>query len=516
MTNSKKSNILLLKYKTIIYIILSVIIIGITYNYFLFPLAWVAMVPFLLALETKTPKQSFGIGTAIGSLVGFCLCFWMYKVTQEYTGTETSLGLVFIMISGLYFSLQYGLYAFLYSLFLAKKKISKTRYTFIQKAMFIAGLWVLIEWGSSLLLHSLPWLCHMLAYTQTNDLYMIQTASVAGPWLISFCVILANYSVFYSIMSRKIKYFLYAVGLLLLLHLQGYSAVKLTDSQLPINKTKVTYINGNIKPKHKYSKCYTDSLQQLYYRLNEQAAKQNPELILWTESASPWAFSTDNGFLENVLSITYPSKAYHLFGINIPASKDTSMFFNSAAFITYDGAMRARYDKSQLLSLMEEPLSNSLLSLRGGKSERFYKSKFDKPLKTNLGTIGTLICNESLFSNIARSHTQQGAVFLALMSNDSWFTETRLAFHHFYISRLRAVENRRELLINSNGGYSGKYTASGRIENIRSPGDACIINEEVKSYSNLSFYTQKGDWFVWLAFVFTAMSVLVRNKKTKK
>ncbi len=520
MIQQKRLNLYLLQgiNKTTLYVISSVIAIGLTYKYFIFPLAWIAIVPFLLALQRKTPKQAFFIGASIGGIAGSYLFSWMHKVTQHYTGSQTQLGLILLFSSALYFSLQFGLFAFLYSWIFNKKNITKTqkqtkeKHKFILPAISVALLWVLIEWGSSLILNGLPWLGYNLVHSQTTDLYMIQTASCGGQWIISFWVMLINYAIFYTIITRNIKFTLYASGLLLVLHIQGYAAIKIIDAKQAQRKTKVTYITGNIKPELKYSKQHTDSLQNLYYRLNKEATKHKPELILWTESSSPWAFSLDNGFLENVLNITYASKAYHLFGINIPDEKDTSMFYNSATFITYDGAMRARYDKTQLLSLLEEPLSDSFLSLRGNKSERFRKSKFNKPLKTPLGVIGTFICNESLFPNIARSHTRQGAAFLTLMSNDSWFTETRLAFHHFYISRLRAVENRRDLLINSNGGYSGMVASSGRINDFRLLGDACVINEEVKSFKDLSFYTRNGDWFVWLAFLVVGLSVFKRYK----
>jgi apolipoprotein N-acyltransferase len=49
------------------------------------------------------------------------------------------------------------------------------------------------------------------------------------------------------------------------------------------------------------------------------------------------------------------------------------------------------------------------------------------------------------------------------MSNDGWFNDTYIVGMHFYCARLRAVESRKDLAINSNNGYSGMIRASGEI-----------------------------------------------------
>jgi apolipoprotein N-acyltransferase len=50
------------------------------------------------------------------------------------------------------------------------------------------------------------------------------------------------------------------------------------------------------------------------------------------------------------------------------------------------------------------------------------------------------------------------------MSNDGWFRDTWLVRQHFYNARLRAVETRKDIVINSNNGWSGFIDAAGRID----------------------------------------------------
>ena len=56
-----------------------------------------------------------------------------------------------------------------------------------------------------------------------------------------------------------------------------------------------------------------------------------------------------------------------------------------------------------------------------------------------------------------------GAQFLLNLSNDGWFSDTYLVNLHFYSVRMRAVETRKDIAINSNNGYSGLIKASGEI-----------------------------------------------------
>jgi apolipoprotein N-acyltransferase len=85
------------------------------------------------------------------------------------------------------------------------------------------------------------------------------------------------------------------------------------------------------------------------------------------------------------------------------------------------------------------------------------------PISTPYGKAGILICNESALPVAAASSVRRGAQFLLNLSNDGWFRDTWLVASHFYNARLRAVETRKDLAINSNNGRSGLVNASGRI-----------------------------------------------------
>jgi len=137
---------------------------------------------------------------------------------------------------------------------------------------------------------------------------------------------------------------------------------------------------------------------------------------------------------------------------------------NSAYCLLPDGKVAGRYDKKDPLLFIEQSwlgLQFPFLSSDGYSVE---PGDNDLPLTTPYGKAGVLICNESALPGAAARRVRQGASFLLNMSNDGWFRGTWLVKQHFYNARLRAVETRKDIAVNSNNGRSGCIDASGRID----------------------------------------------------
>ena len=128
------------------------------------------------------------------------------------------------------------------------------------------------------------------------------------------------------------------------------------------------------------------------------------------------------------------------------------------------GDVTGRYDKQYLLALIEKPLNGLLMPFFSSKG---FIAKNDEengaPLNTPYGKAGILICNEAAVPSAATNMVKQGAEFLLNLSNDGWFNDTYIVRLHFYYARLRAVESRKDMVVNCNNGYSGSIKASGAI-----------------------------------------------------
>ena len=116
-----------------------------------------------------------------------------------------------------------------------------------------------------------------------------------------------------------------------------------------------------------------------------------------------------------------------------------------------------------LLSLIEKPLDGAVIPFMSSGGFTAKTGEFSAPLNTPFGKAGIIICNESAVPETAYNAANEGAGFLCNMSNDGWFNDTYIVGLHFYNARLRAVETRKDMVVNSNNGYSGVIKASGAI-----------------------------------------------------
>jgi apolipoprotein N-acyltransferase len=137
---------------------------------------------------------------------------------------------------------------------------------------------------------------------------------------------------------------------------------------------------------------------------------------------------------------------------------------NSAYCLLPGGKLAGRYDKTTPLLFIEQPWQGILLPFFSANGYSVQPGNNHSPLPTPYGKAGILICNESVLPQAAAGMVQHGAQFLLNLSNDGWFRDTYLVNSHFYNARLRAVETRKDLAINSNNGRCGLVSASGRID----------------------------------------------------
>ena len=94
---------------------------------------------------------------------------------------------------------------------------------------------------------------------------------------------------------------------------------------------------------------------------------------------------------------------------------------------------------------------------------------------------------------------------VAVLTNNAWFGEGGAAYQHAANSVLRAVETRRPVLRDGNGGWSGWIDEFGSIRATLVNDDGSIyfrgtktlnVTRDARWVGRYSFYTELGDWFV--------------------
>ena len=108
---------------------------------------------------------------------------------------------------------------------------------------------------------------------------------------------------------------------------------------------------------------------------------------------------------------------------------------------------------------------------------------------------------------------KNGAQFILNMSNDGWFADTYIADQHFYNARLRAVETRKDVVVNSNDGITGLIRASGEVESAKRSSET---NAEIAMIEPNNF-TTSAVTSPYLMLYFSGIAVLLsavfRSKK---
>lgn len=111
----------------------------------------------------------------------------------------------------------------------------------------------------------------------------------------------------------------------------------------------------------------------------------------------------------------------------------------------------------------------------------------------NKGKLAPIICYESVYGEFTTEYVKNGANFLAIMTNDSWWGVTQGHKQLLSYARLRAIENRREIARSANSGISAHINARGDIEADTLYGDQTALFAKINLYEGQTFYTKTGD-----------------------
>ena len=436
------------RYTPIVGAIASGLCLFVAVQHTVFLLAWVAFVPVFIPLFKRATLTPFGAGCIMGATLACCAFTWMIAGIQSFTGLSAAYGVLLFLICVLLFSL--GCAVVLWLAF----RIAHPLY--IAAVLTLAE--IVLQWAAS----GLPWFLFHTGNAVSANLYAIQPAAVIGVAGISFIIVWVNGLIAKAIANGRFKQ-LWLPGSLV----TGYVCwgwLLLVLFERSINGTSgftLSILQQNIPPEIQWDQSNGNALVQQLLQQERQCIAQKPNLILWSESAIPWTYSPNDELIQELLHNSDAANISHILGMNTAIAND--VVCNSAYCLLPGGKQAGRYDKKTPLLFIEQPWCGLQLPFFSANGYSVLPGKNNLPLTTPYGKAGILICNESALTDAAAATVQQGAQFLLNLSNDGWFSDTWLAASHFYNARLRAVETRKDIAINSNNGRSGLVNASGRI-----------------------------------------------------
>jgi len=495
-------------------------------------LAWFAFLPLFFALKNKKPFYGFLLSNLCGIFTFSGVIYWLINVTF--------VGLIFLV---LYLALYFGIFG----LIITRYSILDTRYSIF----VIPSIWVALEYIRSQLFTGFGWA--LLGYSQYLNLPIIQIVNITGIWGVSFLVMMINvliYSVIgyrLSVIGKKKIILTSILGISCILVTLIYGHYKLhrapsTEHRTPI---KISVVQPNIPQSIKWQEYAKQDIWEQYLSLTQEALEDNPDLIIWPESALPGVLKKDPYIERDLKAFVSNIQIPLLVGV-VNSEKDN--YYNSAILISKKGEFIQRYDKLHLVPFGEYiPLKRIFGFLEtivpigdfipgkeytifdlGDSSIRLPVSlsarQTVRPIDQQTGRLkfSVLICFEDIFPRISRQFVKKGADFLINITNDAWFGNTSSPYQHLSASVFRAIENSVYLIRAANTGISGFITPTGRVYPLidNDSGRQTFISgykarEVYISHKQNTFYTQWGDWFVLVCGLIVIFGIVKVKGKMK-
>ncbi len=479
------------------------------------PLAWIALVPFLLALRNAGWRRRLALGLLWTLVSGWSVGTWMPTAVASYFDQPLAVGVaIFLIVTGLMAAPYYAAFAVAYA--------PLTRYG-AATPLLAAAAWAAAELARGRLLNGTltyvgnsPWAT--LGYSQAGFLPVMQIASATGVYGVSFLVAAMNAAIAELIAAwlqrRRVERPVW-IGLGLA---AGSAALTIAWGAYVLRSpeptagaaTTVAIVQGNLGATVRWSAEGPARTLETYQRLTREVlARARPAIVFWPEAAIT-AFIEQDELQRRALAATIAGHDTELvFGAPRAGSPGgAAPYTNSVYLVAPDGALAARYDKIRLLPFMEYfPLRLDLARRHFGRVREFTPGAPTPPLPTRAGKAGVLICNEAFLPHVAGERVAAGATYLVNPSNDSWVPDAGFAWQQFDIAAFRAVEQRRWLVRVSDSGPSGVVDPFGHVVVHTEALTRDALAAEIAAVSERSPFGRMGDLFGVACALVTALAL---------
>src|SRR3954447_17705726 len=490
----------------------------------LYILAWFALAPLLVALlrarpagelqiagsarlQPATPLQGFLLGYVCGIVWYAGTCYWIYDTMRQYGGLNTPMALLVLFLFCCYLGLYHGFFGLLVSL-LARPHDNR-------RALVLAPfLWVAIELARTRI-SGFPW--DLLGVAQVDNVALCRIAGWTGVYGISLEIVLVNVAIAAAfLIPRPRRGMMFAAALAAAAVLQSGRLIEAPPAKAD---RAALLVQQNIPVVADWNPEY---FQQELHQLTELTVKSasgsagtNVDLVVWPESPAPF-FTNDPRFRNAISEVARQTNAWMIVGAvgtNAPHPNDEGPVFNSAALISPQGEWTERYDKAHLVPFGEYLPFPSLFSFAGGLTKevgQFEPGTSHQPLNAGDAKLGMFICYESIFPDEVRQSADQGAQVFVNISNDGWYGDSGAYAQHLNQTRMRAIENDRWLLSDTDTGVTAAIDPWGRVAaRIPRKQRAALVAPYART-SVTTFYTRHGDWFAFACAIISIAALLER------
>ena len=501
--------------------------------------AWAAFAPLLWGLLTPgnlARPRALLQATLAAYLMGVLWyagnCYWIYQTMLYYGGLPPAISAGILVLYSLVLGLYFAAFGFCVTL------IGKAFRRPLAALLAAPFLWVALELLSSRLT-KVPW--DLLGYAQVDNFLLDKLAPIAGVYGLSFVLMAGNALIAHGLLHRPLRRGMlrFAGALALVWVLQNGD--RLTPPPAPVQATAVlVQQNLDVDQDNRWPDDTSYRRHAVdFIRLSEHTCgpylagmpelnaytvvpdcppeSRLPSIVAWPESPGPF-YDKDPRFLQALRTVALKEHSPVVAGnIGVDPHGISADRYNSALFVGAEGNVLGRYDKVHLVPWGEYipfkeffSFAKNLTQQAGDMTHGWRRMVF----AADGHTFGVFICYEEIFGDEIRIFVRNGAQVLVNISDDGWYGDTCAPWQTLNMSRMRAVENRRWVLRDTNTGLTTVIDPYGRLTASVARHALTSLAAEYGYRGDLTFYTRHGDVFAMLCGIISLLVVFASLRVT--
>jgi apolipoprotein N-acyltransferase len=467
------------------------------------PLAWVALVPLLLALRGKRTIHGFWIGFAFGFAFFGALIIWISIVGWISWAVLVLVETAFIGVFGAFVA------------WLSRRRLSVSL-----EIVVTAAAWVALELArQSFPVSGFSW--GQLAQSQHNLPWMLRIAGLAGGWGVAFVIVAVNACLAHALLTLRSRRGrgVTLVGVAALLIVVPFA---LPSNDATGEVLRVAIVQGNIPENMEQSFAKDEIIVANHIELTKQLAGKDIDLVVWPESSVGIDIER---FPEVHAQVAAAARAVGAPMIVGATSEAGDKYKVMALLLSPDGEIIDRYQKTHLVPFGEyvpgRGLIGSLPILDQVPRDAIPGTGVAnvEPFEVGGGPVSTVVSFEGDFGSLVRSRIAGGGRLLVVDTNTSTWGHSWASAQHLAFSQVRAAENGTYVVHAALTGISGVIAPDGRVVH-RSPlWEPATVIQDVRFAEDITLYARWGDWLVWacvLLVVGTIVQARLRRTPTEE
>lgn len=458
------------------------------------PVAFVGLIPLLMALRGARARRGALIGFVFGLVFNGILFTWLIPVSVvAYAG------------------LAIGMAAFL-ALFGAIVPVIWNERAPVRTALAIGAAWALVEWLRGIWPFD-GWHWTWLGATQHDNPLMTPLLSIIGA--LGLGAVLAAINALLLIAIRRAPRWGSAAVPFAVAAVMAVAPFAIPLSQPDGPAVDVAIVQGNVPIElGTASRIIEDNIvAENHARVHRTLATDPPDLAVWPENALD-RDPTRDAFLgplvgEAIRDVGVPTL------LGAITERPDGRLYNENLLFDPGGNLVDRYAKNHPLPFGEfVPFRDALDWIPDISRVRADLTAGTEPGRFELGDVrfSSIICFENAFADLVRETVTEDTGFLVVTTNNSTFGISAAPEQHVVLSQLRAVETGRWVVHAALSGISAVISPQGEVMQRTGLFEPASLRASIPTASGTTVYDAVGGWLPLAFLVLLGMAYLVPRR----